>query len=370
MDYFIINNEKIFIEMKDSNIILKKYVNGILTQLNENQKKEIMDELKNRDGYIYNSQILIELMHSNPSLNSSFEYYYNFLNYIEGIIPEKFRSNFYNNLKTLQIDMNLDDEPEEKSYTTSGEYNVRDNKIVIMDVKRLKKMSEFANDANTFFWKHLNHDLLHELFHMASCHYDKETGISLCGFDKYPDNDTYDSNIGLTEGMTEVLACCGIPGTIEIACGYYIEELFINQLIQIIGVQPLLDSYFGNLGNNLLCEKLCEINGNVNKASYLFTLIDLNYFLRKKDEEQTVLGTIQSILVGYYSQKILRDIENGVSESEIIKSMNIYKNMLVTKNVLSAMEKNPSNYPNLDESLEAYSNLETKVNELLKNKTK
>lgn len=376
MDYFIMNNEKIFIEIKDSNIILKKYVNGILTQLKENQKKEIMDKLKTKNGYNYDSQMLIELMHSNPSLNSNFEYYYNFLSYIEAIIPEEFKSNFYNNLKTLQIELNLNIEPktddEKKFYTICGGYNTKDNKIVMSpeSINQLKKISEVTNDPNTFFWKHFNKDLLHELFHMASSHYDKETGTSLSGFDKYPANNIYDSNRGLTEGMTEVLSCCGIPGTIEIACAYYIEELFINQLIQIVGTQPVLDSYFGNLGNNLLCEKLCEITDDVVKASSLFALIDLNYSLHEKNVEQTILGTIQSRLVDYYSQKILMDIENGISKSEIRKSMDIYKNMLVTKDVLNTMKKDPSNYPNLDGSIEAYNNLEIEVNKLFKNKAK
>lgn len=376
MDYFIMNNEKIFIEIKDSNIILKKYVNGILTQLKENQKKEIMDKLKTKNGYNYDSQMLIELMHSNPSLNSNFEYYYNFLSYIEAIIPEEFKSNFYNNLKTLQIELNLNIEPktddEKKFYTICGGYNTKDNKIVMSpeSINQLKKISEVTNDPNTFFWKHFNKDLLHELFHMASSHYDKETGTSLSGFDKYPANNIYDSNRGLTEGMTEVLSCCGIPGTIEIACAYYIEELFINQLIQIVGTQPVLDSYFGNLGNNLLCEKLCEITDDVVKASSLFALIDFNYSLHKKNVEQTILGTIQSRLVDYYSQKILMDIENGISKSEIRKSMDIYKNMLVTKDVLNTMKKDPSNYPNLDGSIEAYNNLEIEVNKLFKNKAK
>lgn len=376
MDYFIIDQEKIYIEIKNTDIIFKKYINGVLTELNKNQKKEILDELKTKDGYNYDSQLLMELMHSNPSLNSNFEYYYNFLSYIEGIIPEKYKSNFYNNLKTLQIELNLDVEPktdvEKKFYTTCGGYNTKDNRIVISpeSISQIREISKVTNDPNRFFWKHFNKDLLHELFHMASSNYDKETGISLSGFDKYPANNIYDSNRGLTEGMTEVLSCCGIPGTIEIACGYYIEEMFINQLTQIVGTQPLLDSYFGNLGNNLLCEKLCEINDDVAKASSLFALIDLNYSLHEKNEEQTILGTVQSKLVDYYSQRIFMDIEKGVSESEIRKSMDIYKNMLVTKDVLNTMKKDPSNYPNLDISIEAYNNLEIEVNNLFKSKAK
>ena len=376
MDYFILNNEKIFIEIKDSNIILKKYINGILTNLNENQSKEIMNELKTKDGYNYDSQMLKDLMKSNPSLNSNFEYYNNFLDYIEKIIPEKCKSNFYNNLKTLQIDLNLDvelkNDNEKSSYITSGGYNTKNNKISMNpeNINILKTISKDTNDPNTFFWKNFNKDLLHELFHMASSNYDKETEISLCGFDKYPVDNIYDLNRGLTEGMTEVLSCYGIPGTIEIACGYYIEELFINQLSLIVGIEPLIDSYFGNLGNKLLCEKLFEIDNDAVKASSLFVLIDVNYSLHQKNEEQTILGTIQSRLVDYYSKKILSDIENGVSELEIRRSMDAYKKMLVTKEVLNTMQKNPANYPNLDVSIAAYKKLEMKVNNLFKSKVK
>ena len=99
-------------------------------------------------------------------------------------------------------------------------------------------------------------------------------------------------------------------------------------------------------------------------------MIDLNYSLHEKDIEQTILGTVQSKLVDYYSQKILMDIEKGIPESEIRKSMEMYKNMLVTKEVLNTMKKEPSNYPNLDVSIEAYNDLEMEVNNLFKSKSK
>ena len=157
MDYFIINQEKIFIEIKNTDIILKKYINGVLIQLNENQKNEILNELQSKNGYNYDTQMLIELMQANPSLNSNFDYYYNFLSYIEGIIPDKYRTNFYNNLKTLQIELNLDVEPtkndDSKFYTTCGGYNTKDNKIVMRpeSIIKTKEISKVTNDPNTFF---------------------------------------------------------------------------------------------------------------------------------------------------------------------------------------------------------------------------
>lgn len=265
-------------------------------------------------------------------------------------------------------------EPSEssKNYTNDGGYNTKENKIVMNpgSIKKLREISKVAQDPNTFFLKHYNNTLLHELFHMASSFYDEKTGISLCGFDKYPADNIHESNRGLTEGMTEILACAGIPRTVEISCQYYIEELLVNQLTLIVGLQPMIDSYFGNLGNKLLGENLCKIDENLSKDLDLFLLIDLNYDLRYSQEKQTILGTIQAKLIEYYYKKIFIDIDNGVSEEEIRKSMNIYKNMLVTKEVLIATRKDPDNYPNLNVSLDSFKNLETEVNQLFQRKVK
>ncbi len=374
MDYFIIDNEKIYIEINDGTIIFKKYFNGVLIQLNENEKNKILNELLYDYNYTYYSELLKNIMVSNPSLNQNFDYFFAFLNFIEGIIPVKYKANFYSNLKTLQIELNLDKEFSEISDTQSsticGSYNVKENKIVILpeSIFLIKEVSKKVANSNAFFWKYYNKDLLHELLHMASSQYDKESDVVLCGFDKYPTDDRCEMNRGLTEGMTEALTCYGIPGTIEISNNYYIEGLFINQLIQIIGAQSLIDSYFGNLGTTMLREKLCDIDGDMAKASSLFLMIELNYSIRERDEEQTILGSIQIQLVEYYSKKVFKDIENGVSETEIRKSMDIYKKMLVTNDILNTMGKNTNNYPNLNTSLEMFSKLEIEVEQLFPKK--
>lgn len=67
----MISQEKIFIEIKNNNIILKKYIDGVLKELDEDEKKQILDELKSGDSYKYDTQMLIELMKSNSTLNSN-----------------------------------------------------------------------------------------------------------------------------------------------------------------------------------------------------------------------------------------------------------------------------------------------------------
>lgn len=375
MEYFSFNKEKIFVDYKDGKLLFMKYINDKLIILTEEETNIILNSLRTNNEHVFNSQELVDLMHSNSSLNSNFNYYYNLFSCVESIIPSKYKSNFYNNLKTLQVDLNLDviyNEEEKSFYTDSAGYNTKNNKITISPryIKETKEVSEKTSNKEEFFWREYNHTLLHELFHVASSNYDKNTGITLGGFCKYPLNDAKFTNRGLTEGMTEVLACCGIPGTIEIACGYYIEELFVDQLSQIIGPEPLIESYFGNLGNELLCEKLKEIDGSGINDYYLFNLIELNYSLKEENDKQTILGGIQEKLVLYFSKKILKDIENGLSEKEIRNKIIMYKNYLVTKDVLITMQKNPDNYPNLNDSLDEFKNLEELVDNLFKDRTR
>ena len=125
----------------------------------------------------------------------------------------------------------------------------------------------------------------------------------------------------------------------------------------------MIESYFGNCGIDLLTEKLCEIKNDKSKAISLFTLIDLNYFITD-DGEQTLLGTIQSKLVEYFKLKILNDIKNGVTEEEINLSIASFKNVLITNNLIISRGKNPSDYPNLHESIEAFSDLEKEIKDM------
>ena len=72
----------------------------------------------------------------------------------------------------------------------------------------------------------------------------------------------------------------GVPGTIEISSGYYIEECLINQIIQLIGPQVFLKSYFGNKGTVLLEKELRKIIDNEKLAFELFRNIELNYQIK------------------------------------------------------------------------------------------
>jgi len=291
---------------------------------------------------------------------------------IENIIPKQYRDNFYRNLRTLKIHLNIDEKTKDMNSDSAGSYNSINNEIILnyVDNQRLKEISKKNSNPDNFFWTQINSTLVHELLHMASTYYDKDNNIELSGFNKFPCEGLLNSNRGLTEGMTEVLACMIVPGSVEISCGYYIEEGLINQLALIVGPQVMIDSYFGNLGTKDIINKLDVLDKKFFDGTMLFQYIELNYRIGNEKGEQTILGKIQYRLVKYFEKKIIKDIYNGITEEEIKKEMYMYKCMLITSDVLVGMKKNPDDYPNLKESIELFTELEEKVNKMYSNSVK
>ena len=204
---------------------------------------------------------------------------------------------------------------------------------------------------------------------MASSRYDSDTKISLCGFDRFPAENEEDKNRGLTEGFTEIISMAGVPGTIEISSGYYIEACLINQLIQIVGNEVFLKSYFSNLGTQPIQEKMNEVINNPTMSFNLFRNIELNYNIRDINEEQNILGNIQSSILDYLDKKIelLLD-ENRVNEiSDILAN---YELMMITPEKLKIMQKNPQQFIGIDENINKFNEIKNKYKSYLNEEIK
>ena len=76
----------------------------------------------------------------------------------------------------------------------------------------------------------------------------------------------------------------GVPGTIELSSGYYIEASLINQLILLVGNETFARSYFLNLGTTPIQNKLNEIINNPVMSYNLFRSIELNYSIKNLNE--------------------------------------------------------------------------------------
>lgn len=372
--YFKLKGIYYIVKYKDKKSEIYKKMNDMIVQLS-NEEKTILESNLNKDyNYIYDNEVIYNLIQQNKNIEEK-EYIGNFLNWLVQLIPVQYREKFYKNIKTLNTTLNIDIDLSNSlteitnGYSACGGYNTRDNTLVIPleSLISLKKISQKSNNPDEFYWRSYSQTLLHELAHMASSKYDIINGKSLCGFDTFPPNDEEDKNRGLTEGFTEIISMAGVPNTVEIASGYYVEALLINQLIQIIGNPVFLESYFGNLGIKPLKEQLNMLINDENKSYELFRKIELNYQIRHFDEKQNVLGNIQFILLDYYEKKLDDLLQQGKFD-DIKNSIQIYEQMLVTPNKFVIMRKNPDNYVGLDESLTRFENIKQKYLNVLINK--
>lgn len=374
-NYFVYNGKKYIVEYKDKNMNVYKCNDGKIEILSDEEIQMIRQLLNSKYNYEYDSITLTNLVNANLEMENK-EYIMNFLNWLESIIPEECRDNFYRNIKTLKTTLNTNIdlskfESSSSGYSTSACYNTSSNSLVMNEksLHELWKIAQLNNNPQKFYWRHYSQTLLHELAHMASSRYDSDTKISLCGFDRFPAENEGDKNRGLTEGFTEIISMAGVPGTIEISSGYYIEACLINQLIQIVGNEVLLKSYFSNLGTQPIQEKMNEVINNPTMIFSLFRNIELNYNIRDINEEQNILGNIQSSILDYLDKKIeLLLAENRVNEiSDILAN---YELMMITPEKLKIMQKNPQHFIGIDENINKFNEIKNKYKSYLNEEIK
>ena len=362
--FFTFNGKQYVVFFDNSTVKILRKENDKFLLLTDEEKNKIDSILNNESGYQYNSDKLIEIINSNNDLSNK-EYLANFLQWLENAIPIDCRENFYNNLKTLKADLNLDmdffelNTESKPGYQEMAGYNTKENNLK-MNKNSLLEIWKIANSTQNpkdFFWRSYSQSLLHELAHMASSQYNLETGVSLCGFDKFPPEKESDKNRGLTEGFTEVISMAGVPGTIEIASGYYVEACLINQLIQIIGIDAFSKSYFSNLGTELLEKELGKIINNSNLSFQLFRSIEINFQIRNLKGKQGILGSIQIALLDYLKAKCEMLSEMGNWE-EIANILTIYEQMMITPEKLKIMNKNSDDYEGIEESISKFKNIQ------------
>lgn len=374
-NYFVYNGKKYILEYKEKTINVYKYNNGKIEILSDEEKQIIKQLLNNKYSYEYDNSMLTSLVNANPEIENR-EYIMNFLNWLESIIPEECRDNFYRNIKTLKTTLNTNIdlsqiEPSSIGYSNSAGYNTNSNNLTMNEnsLRTLWRIAQLNANPQDFYWRHYSQTLLHELAHMSSSKYNRETKISLCGFDKFPPENEDDKNRGLTEGFTEIISMTGVPGTIEISSGYYIEACLINQLIQIIGNDVFIKSYFSNLGTMPMQEKLNEIINNPNLSHNLFRSIELNYSIRDINEEQNILGNIQSTLLDYLDKKLELLFANNKVD-EINNILTNYELMLISPEKLELMQKNSQLFVGTRESIQKFNEIKNKYETYLNDETK
>jgi len=323
------------------------------------------------DANVYTNLNSIEQIISSNNELTNKQMIFPLLRWIDNLIPNNYKNNFYTNLKSLKIEYNLDgiDNTEFKDSDVSehkqaGGYDPVNNEIV-MDKKSLRIVKEIsASVANPreFFNTEYMHTLLHELCHMASSRYDASTGTVYVGFDKYP----YGRYRGLTEGMTELLAHTGYPSLTPLVSNYYMELCFADQLVQIVGKDTMLEAYFEADGIEKVKQKLLDIGVEPERVMGMLSNIESNYMARYNTNNQSFAGNAQSILLDCFDAKCADMLKNGELTSDNVNALfEMYKGDLVTNERILAQGKDPSTFRGINESLTKFESIKQKYIEKL-----
>ncbi len=375
MLYFEIPNfiiKRIYIVEENCKLVYKKLVDNKYVSLNEEELKEVKKYLNRNKSSIYYTEKLSSSAKDNNELSFMDNYLHQFLAYLNKTIPNNCLDNFYTNLQTLKINLNLQvlDEPitDEVKANINSSYDIENNSIFIdpNSIRQYRLIAQKTSNPDEFLWSNISHDLIHELFHMASSKNFGKGGF-VCGFDRQPAIHTYEENRGLTEGFTEVLACACVPNAFEFSCNYFIEEMLVNQLLMTVGVQVVMESYFNNLGIKTIAEKLCEFDHDFDEALFLFELIEINFNL-DKNSPSNILARIEMRLLYYFEAKIDTDILNNVKNEDIIKQIETYKSYLVTRDILEVRKENTPKYDGIEIVLDNFSQFEKDVRERLESR--
>lgn len=164
------NGTKEFFKVKEDNTI---------TELNEFERKYI-DNIFNqpRDLFINYEMSAIEIARNNESLKGDYQFMLPIIEAMDKVIPEKSKELFYKNLSTLQIEItNREEKGSVPGNISAGRYSPIENKIEIHQeyLQYLQGLQEqnLIKSAN----EKVLGTITHEMFHMASSEYDKESGI-------------------------------------------------------------------------------------------------------------------------------------------------------------------------------------------------
>ena len=169
---FKYNGVTFIVSFTNNKIHIYKLNNGNYIELNAKEKEELDTLLNSQYSYIYDSELLRSLVIKNDKIESK-KYLYDFLIWLENIIPLGCRDNFYRNVSTLSTELNLDFDGTgeiSSNYGAPAKYDTLNNKI-IMEKSELSKIREIANQTTNpdeYYWKEYSQVLLHELSHKPS----------------------------------------------------------------------------------------------------------------------------------------------------------------------------------------------------------
>lgn len=271
-----------------------------------------------------------------------------YLKVLESIIPEEYRTNFYNNLKTLKVFYNNNLKNELTGAT--GKYIEKTNTI-ILETEYITNQFKNKDIENIELLKTIEQCFLHEFVHMASSSYDKETDTLISGYEQKH----YPTAKALTEGMAEFLSLAIVKPKYGINTGYNIETNIINQLYQVLG-NDLIKSFFSGSRTTLLENDLKRLNNNEESIKTLLQEIENISTLKDSKYDSDSLSIVQDLLLDFLDKK-LESLEN---KEEIEKYLYNYSNILITSESIKTITNDYKKYIDLDKNEQKFEDIKNK----------
>lgn len=274
-----------------------------------------------------------------------------YLKVLESIIPEEYRTNFYNNLKTLKVFYN--NNLKNELIGATGKYIAKTNTIVLETeyITNQFKNKDIENIENIELLKTIEQCFLHEFVHMASSSYDKETDILISGYEQKH----YPTAKALTEGMAEFLSLAIVKPKYGINTGYNIETNIINQLYQVLG-NDLIKSFFSGSRTTLLENDLKRLNNNEESIKTLLQEIENISTLKDSKYDSDSLSIVQDLLLDFLDKKL----ETLEDKEEIEKYLYNYSNILITNESIKTITNDYKKYIDLDKNEQKFEDIKNK----------
>lgn len=294
---------------------------------------------------IFKSQKLNEIAKTNPLIAHA-DILIETLDEVESLIPDHLRDTFYKNLKTLDIKIVDDIECKYDDLVVAANYNIKENSIIINkeQIKVIQKRITKKYPDCTIN-DYLKRTITHELFHMASTVYNKENKSLRSGVIQKNINNVI-INLSLNEGITEVLTIkTNIHENFEDITKYNHFIRLTNQLIQLIGYDYIIYSYFGNYGTERIIELLAEIDLDYIKAKKVMDTFSIVHPERKNENDILNLINFQISLLEYF-EVLLKRYKKEQNYDEIDRIIKCISENTIQFNTTNKKMQKITEYPN------------------------
>ena len=305
--------------------VIKIY--GVDKKTTRNEKQKVLDKAKRNQKYLFNSEQLRKIEEVNYELGS-IDVFEIILEKIENIIPENLRSNFYNNLKTLDIRYSFKPEVKTKNkeciISTPAGYNAFQNSIILnyAEIKRFNEVID-ENELKCTISEYVERILIHELIHMASAYHDKDENVVHVGAASMTLTGVLTNN-GLNEGTTEIMARKIFSNNeINDLVGYQNQIKYINQLSALTSYDDVINTHFNHSAKDYIGKSLESIIPDKYKLENLLLLLALDQPTLTEEPETRILTNIQASLLSYFEKKLeISDIQGNIPKKvELISSL-------------------------------------------------